>query len=242
MKIALIGSGKMGKAIEEMAKLAGHHIYLRIDSKNIASVTAGELSEADVAIEFTRPDAAADNLIKCLEAKVPVVCGTTGWIDRYEEVSERFMKNSGSLLTASNFSVGVQLFFRLSRELAALMNRHPQYAAHLKEIHHIHKLDKPSGTALHTVNEIMEAHPSYHSWALSVPEQEFQSDILPVESLREADVIGIHEISWSSPIDKISLRHEAFNRDGFAQGALLAAEWLIGRKGVFTMEDVLFGK
>ncbi|MBL7924018.1 MAG: 4-hydroxy-tetrahydrodipicolinate reductase [Bacteroidia bacterium] len=241
MNIALIGTGKMGMAVEEQALAGGHQIVLRINHLNRHEFSLADLKKADVAIEFTRPDAVAANLLWCLEAGIPVVSGTTGWHEQWEEVREHFRKEGGSLLTATNFSVGVNIMFQLSRELAAWMNKHPEYHPFLEEVHHTRKLDKPSGTALTLAHDLMQSHEQLKSWALVQGNLELQHDVLPIHSIREGDVIGQHEISWVSPIDKISIRHEAFSRDGFAAGALLAASWLKDKKGVFGMGDVLFG-
>ncbi len=242
MKIALIGTGKMGAAVKQRALLAGHSVVLEINHLNRNQFSLKDLKMADVAIEFTRPDAVKQNLNWCLEAGVPVVCGTTGWQDHATEVYKRFNEQQGSLVSASNFSIGVNLMFKLSRELAAWMQLHPEYKPFIEETHHTLKLDKPSGTALTIASELMQSNNHIRSWALTQGNIELGVDVLAIHSIREGDVIGKHEMRWTSPIDKISITHEAFNRDGFAAGALLAATWLIGKKGVFGMEDVLFGK
>lgn len=241
MKIALIGTGKMGNAVAEKAILAGHEIVLRINENNPQDLAPARLKTADIAIEFTRPDAAVNHLYACLEAGIPVVCGTTGWHEQYEDVRHRFLKENGSLLTATNFSIGVNIFFRLNAELAKWMNQQPTYKPSLEESHHTQKLDKPSGTAVTLANDLIHAHTDTRRWELKDGNEEATSNVLGIHSIREGQVIGIHEVNWTSPIDKISIRHEAFNRDGFASGALLAAEWLSGKKGVFGMSDVLFG-
>jgi len=242
MKIALIGTGRMGQAVEAMAVAAGHEIVLRINASNRHHLTHEELQKAEVAIEFSRPDAVVDNLMVCLSAGIPVVCGTTGWHEQFEAVKARFSEGAGALLSATNFSIGVNLLFQLNRELAKWMNKFPEYAPALEEIHHTRKLDKPSGTAVTLGMGIIEQHPLIKKWVLCEPQTSVSKNELPVHSIRENEVIGIHEVSWTSPIDKISLRHEAFNRDGFAAGALIAAEWIIGKKGVFGMNDLLFSK
>lgn len=241
MKIALIGTGKMGNAVAEKALLAGHEIVLRINEENPQDLSPARLQTADIAIEFTRPDAAVNHLYACLTAGIPVVCGTTGWHDQYDEVKERFIKEKGSLLTATNFSIGVNIFFRLNAELAKWMNQHPSYLPALQESHHTQKLDKPSGTAVTLANDLIQAHHDTRRWSLQNSNEAVESNVLGIQSIREGQVIGIHEVTWKSPIDQISIRHEAFNRDGFASGALLAAEWLSQKKGVFGMSDVLFG-
>jgi 4-hydroxy-tetrahydrodipicolinate reductase len=241
MDIILIGTGKMGQAVEKTALAAGHTILLRIDSSNRQELESLRLHNPAVAIEFTRPEAAVDNLLLCLEAGIPVVCGTTGWQDRMDEVQLAFKKKGGSLLTASNFSIGVQLMFRLNQQLAAWMNKRPDYSARISESHHPHKLDKPSGTALTLAGDILQLNSSYNSWILANENMQVQSDQLPVQSHRIPDAIGEHVVTWESEIDELSIRHVAHNRDGFARGAVLAAEWLQDQKGFFSMEDVLFG-
>jgi 4-hydroxy-tetrahydrodipicolinate reductase len=241
MKIALIGTGKMGKAVAEKALQAGHEIVLSINEENPQDLSPSRLQTADIAIEFTRPDAAVKHLYACLAAGIPVVCGTTGWHEQYEEVRARFLNENGTLLTATNFSIGVNIFFRLNAELAKWMSHHPTYKPSLQESHHTQKLDKPSGTAVTLATDLINSHPDTTSWALQESNEAGESNVLSIQSIREGQVIGIHEVEWKSPIDRISIRHEAFNRDGFAAGALIAAEWLSGKKGVFGMSDVLFG-
>lgn len=242
MKIAMIGTGKMGMAAAAAARQAGHEIVLEINHLNRSEFSVKDLSKVDVALEFTQPDAAVDNLYWCLEAGIPVVSGTTGWHEHYEQVRERFMKMNGSLLTATNFSVGVNIMFELSKQLATWMNDHPQYEASMSETHHTRKLDKPSGTAVTLASDLLNAHKFYQKWELVEGNHKQEKVVLPIHAIRENEVIGMHEISWESSIDKISILHEAYNREGFAQGAVIAAEWLKGKIGVFGMSDVLFGK
>ncbi len=242
MKIALLGTGKMGKAIAAKALEAGHQIVLQINELNLQDLTTQNLKKADVAIEFTRPDAVLDNLYKCLEAGIPVVCGTTGWHNSFEEVRRRFIAANGTLFSATNFSIGVNLLFQLNLELAKWMNDFPAYQPHLEEIHHTHKLDKPSGTAVTLAQGITEQYQAINNWRLAEEGQQPSAHELRITSIREDEVIGIHEVCWTSTIDKISIRHEAFNREGFVNGALIAAEWLIGKTGVFGMNDLLFSK
>lgn len=241
MDIILIGYGKMGQAVEKAALAAGHNIVLKIDSSNKGQLAKHHLNSGEVAIEFTQPSSAVDNLLMCLEAGIPVVCGTTGWHERFEEVRSAFLKKDGSLLTASNFSVGVQLMFRLNLQLASWMSKQSGYNVRISESHHPQKLDKPSGTAVTLASDILESHPSYRSWLLTDDFHDVQSDQLPVQSSRIPDAVGEHTVTWQSDIDELSIRHVAHNRDGFARGALLAAEWLRDKKGVYGMEDVLFG-
>jgi 4-hydroxy-tetrahydrodipicolinate reductase len=239
MKLAIIGTGKMGQAIEKMALLQGHEVVLKINEENRESLSNGDLKKADVAIEFTQPAAAVDNLYHCLEAGIPVVCGTTGWHNRIDEVSNQFQQKNGTLFHASNFSVGVNIMFELNKVLAGWMQQHPDYHVSISEIHHTHKLDKPSGTAVTLAQGIIDKNNGTEEWHLS-DEQNSNTKSIAIEALREEGIVGDHTVEWKSPIDRISIRHEAFSRDGFASGALLAASWIIGRKGVFTMNDILF--
>jgi len=239
MKIAIIGTGKMGQAIEKMALTQGHEIVLRINEENRESLTNGDLKKADVAIEFTQPAAAVENLYHCLEAGIPMVCGTTGWHNRIEEVSNKFKEKNGTLLHASNFSVGVNIMFELNKVLSRWMQQHTDYHVSISEIHHTHKLDKPSGTAVTLAQGINSANKGTEGWHLS-EETDKKPNSIAIEALREEGVVGDHTVEWKSSIDRITIRHEAFSRDGFASGALLAAGWIKDRKGVFTMNDILF--
>jgi 4-hydroxy-tetrahydrodipicolinate reductase len=234
MKIAIIGYGKMGKTIERVARERGHEIALIIDQDNKDDLD--RLSEADVAIEFTRPESALTNLLSCLQHGVPVVCGTTGWLDHWEAVSARFTAEDGALLYASNYSIGVNIFFEINRRLAELMAAQPQYEVRLEEIHHTQKLDAPSGTGITLANDILKALPRKSHW-VNRPAQ--TADELPIISKREDPAPGTHTIEYVSPIDSILIRHTAHSREGFASGAVLAAEWLLGKRGVFGMRDVL---
>jgi len=240
MKIAMIGTGKMGEAAANAARNSGHEIILQINHLNRAEFTVEDLRKADIAIEFTQPNAVIENLYWCLEAAIPVVTGTTGWHDHYSEVRDRFVEEKGSLLAATNFSVGVNILFELNKQLAEWMKDHPSYQPHLEESHHTIKLDKPSGTAVTMALDLLQNNANYRDWKLEESNLDVPKNVLGIQSIREGDVIGMHEMTWTSPIDKISIKHEAFNRDGFAQGAVLAAEWLKGKIGVFGMADVLF--
>jgi 4-hydroxy-tetrahydrodipicolinate reductase len=237
MKIALIGTGKMGQAIEQLAIGRGHEIVLKLNHENIDSFNNEEFKSADVAIEFTRPDAAIGNLKRCLAANIPVVCGTTGWYNELNQITDLFNNENGSLVYASNFSVGVNMMFELNRILAKWMQSHQEYNVSLSEIHHIHKLDKPSGTAVTLASGIIENNNHYTNWALDHKNE----NAIYIDAQREPDVIGTHDVKWESPIDIIQLHHHAKSRDGFALGALHAAEWIVGKKGVYTMKDILFG-
>lgn len=236
MKIALIGYGKMGKAIEQIAMERGHEVILRITSSNKHSLTNGDLSKADVAIEFTRPDSAIDNIYSCFHANVPVVCGTTGWQSRLKDVKDSCHKKDQALLYASNFSIGVNLFFAINRYAAQLFNDHPDYRVSIEEIHHVHKLDAPSGTAITLAETIIAEHSGLSSWT---SEDNPAAGKVPVKAIRTDEVPGTHSAFFSSEIDTIELKHTAHNRKGFAFGAVIAAEWLRGKTGCYTMQDVL---
>jgi len=236
MKIALIGYGKMGKAIEEIAISKGHEIVLKIDVSNIADFTKENLTKADVAIEFTTPHTAFDNVMKCLEYNVPIVCGTTGWLSRWNEAKEFCDKQNGTLLYASNYSIGVNLFFELNTFLAKLMSNHPDYNASLEETHHTQKKDSPSGTAITLADQVLEYIKSKKQW---VNHTSNHKEDLEIISERIDPAPGIHKIKYNSAIDDIEIIHTAHNRKGFAGGAVLAAEFVSNKKGIFTMKDVL---
>lgn len=236
MKIALIGYGRMGHEIETIALKRGHVISLIIDQYNPDDLSEENLSGVDVAIEFSSPDAAFNNITKCLEEVVPVVSGTTGWLENYEKVIDLCRKNKSSFIHSSNFSIGVNLLFRLNTELARLMDHYADYSVFIDEIHHTKKLDAPSGTAISLADGIIEHHNGYKKWR---PVDDNEPESVPVRSLREGEVPGIHIVTWDSEIDTISLKHEAKNRKGFALGALVAAEFIHTREGIFTMKDVM---
>ena len=235
MKLGLFGYGKMGKAIEQIAEKQGIEIVWRIRRDDVP--TPELLRQADVAIEFTRPEAAFENVMLCLQAGVPVVSGTTGWLNQLPEAQKHCLENGGAMLWASNFSVGVNLFFALNRRLAQLMAARPEYAASLTETHHIHKLDAPSGTALTLANELIQNAEHYKGWSLA-PDAPALGEI-PITAIREGEVPGTHLVRWQSDVDEISIEHKAHSRAGFAAGAVLAAQWLAGKRGVFEMGDVL---
>lgn len=237
LKIGLFGYGKMGRAIEALAAAQDVEIVWRITRENRAELTTERLQKADVVIEFTRPEAAFENTMLCLEAGVPVVSGTTGWLDQLPAARDFCEQNRGALLWASNFSVGVNLFFALNSLLAKMMNERPEYQPALTEIHHAHKLDAPSGTAVTLANEIIARVDRSTGWALS-PESP-GAGAIPVTALREGEVPGTHIVQWKSPVDEISIEHRAHSRTGFASGAILAAKWLKGRQGFFSMKDAL---
>ncbi len=236
MNIALIGYGKMGKAIEEIAIQRGHHLILIIDIDNLDELNGANLSKADLAIEFTGPHSAFENVMKCLQGGVPVVCGTTGWQEKQEEAKQYCISHNGTLLFASNFSVGVNIFFELNKKLAALMASHPEYDVNLIEVHHTQKKDAPSGTAITLAEEILELIPRKKTW---VNHPSHRADELVIASERVDPAPGIHKVRYNSPIDDIQIIHEAHNRKGFAIGAVLAAEFIQDKKGIFSMKDVL---
>jgi len=243
MKAAIIGYGKMGHAVEKFLLQRGHEVVCRIDVDNEADFGSAEFASADVAIEFSRPAAAVDNYKRAFAAGVPVVSGTTGWLDQKTEVEAMVADMNATLLWTSNFSIGVNLFMRVNSYLAKLMDGFPQYGAALKEIHHIHKLDHPSGTAITLAEGIAGANSRYTGWEETDREGDEVSDgKIPVAHERLGEVPGTHIISWTSPVDRITIEHEAFSRDGFALGAVLAAEWVASdpaRRGILTMNDFL---
>lgn len=236
MKIALIGFGGMGKVIEGKAIARGHEIVLRV-TKDSDSSWKNELKNADVAIEFTQPEAAVENIYTCFEQNIPVITGTTGWFHQLHEVSDRCIDMNQALFYASNFSIGVNIFFQLNRQLARLMATHNAYEVGMEELHHTRKKDAPSGTAITLAEGIIAEHPTYKSWRKS--EGSVVPLSLPIHSIRQDDIPGTHSISYYSEIDSIKITHTAFNRDGFAMGAVVAAEFLRGKKGVYTMSDLL---
>lgn len=233
MKIALIGYGKMGKAIEEIAVERGHEIVVRA---GIAGFSDEEVQRADVAIEFTRPDAAVSNLTQLINAGVPTVCGTTGWTEQAAAIEQLCTTKKGSLLHASNFSLGVNLFFELNIQLTKLMQGHSDYQAEMLEIHHTAKKDAPSGTAITLAHGLMDNDHRYNHWSLNGTDG---NDALPIYAERIDPTPGTHTVTWKSDIDDISISHIAHSRKGFALGSVLAAEYIHNKKGIFTMRDVL---
>jgi 4-hydroxy-tetrahydrodipicolinate reductase len=236
VKIALIGYGKMGKAIEKIAHEMGHEIVGKFGRSAPPSISA--LKPADVAIEFTQPELAPKHIALCKAAGIPVVVGTTGWYAHFEDIKQQF-HSEGALFTATNFSIGVNITFYVNRVLAGIMNRYPEYAAGITEIHHTQKIDAPSGTAISLAEGIIKENLSFDNWELSNEEKQAFGGKIPIHAVRENDVPGTHTISWNSAIDNISITHLAHNRQGFAKGAVLAAEWIIGKQGVYSMEDML---
>jgi 4-hydroxy-tetrahydrodipicolinate reductase len=233
MKILLLGYGKMGKTIEQRAILKGHEIVGRINSKE--ELEAFNLN-ADVAIEFSEPSAAPDNLRWCLKNQLPVVCGTTGWLDQKPMIDQEFAAQGGALFYAANYSLGVNLFFKLNEALARLMNHASQYQLSMEEIHHTEKKDSPSGTALALARQVIAIHKGYQHWQEGLTAE---TGILPIHSVRLPGVPGTHILRYQSEMDEIEIKHIAHSREGFADGAVMAAEWLQGRQGLFSMEDLL---
>lgn len=238
MNIGIYGYGKMGKVIESCAEARGHMITMKVGSNNAGQ----QPTNVDVAIEFSRPETAVKNIELLLEAGVPVVVGTTGWYDQVNRIKDLIQENNGALLYASNFSIGVNLFFRINKLLASLMDKQDQYKAELIEEHHVHKLDSPSGTALTLTRDLILQHHGYNAYSMDEPSEH---DV-PITAIREAEIPGTHRIRWISEEDEITIEHKAFGRTGFAEGAVKAAEWLAApgsdgqkKSGLFTFEDVL---
>jgi 4-hydroxy-tetrahydrodipicolinate reductase len=236
MNIALIGYGRMGHEIETMAIERGHKIKLKIDIDNRDDFTSENFKEIVVAIEFSSPDSAFENIAKCLEIKKPVVSGTTGWLKNYDKAVDLCNKMETSFIHSSNFSVGVNILFKINSDLARVMEPYKEYIPLIEEIHHIKKLDAPSGTAITLAESIKANHKGYDGWCF---ENNKKKNCIAIRSIREGIVPGTHSIEWNSEIDSITLKHEAKGRKGLALGAVLAAEYISGRKGVFKMSDVL---
>lgn len=236
MNIALIGYGKMGKTIEQLAIKRGHNVPVKIDLENISDFNANTFSTIDVAIEFTSPHTALQNILKCIEIETPVVCGTTGWLTSLDQVEEKVASLNGSFLYASNFSVGVNIFFEINKKLAQLMNGMNQYDISIKEIHHTQKKDAPSGTAITLAEQVIDNNQLKNKWVNNIPETASE---LVIESERIDPYPGLHEVKYSSEIDEITIVHNAHNRNGFALGAVMAAEFIHNKKGIFKMKDVL---
>jgi len=236
MKIALIGYGKMGREIEKIAIRRGHDIVLKIDITNAKEFTIENLKKADVVIEFTNPDAAANNIKTCMDAGVPVLSGSTGWLTQWQEIEDYCKEKNGALLYASNFSIGVNIFFELNKKLASLMASHKEYDVSIEEIHHTQKKDAPSGTAITLAEQILEHNQQKKRW---INKESSNSEELIISSKREDAAPGTHKVTYLSAIDEIEIIHTAHNREGFATGAIIGAEFIKGKKGVFGMKDVL---
>lgn len=230
MKIALVGYGKMGKIIDGVSQSRGHEVVARLRE----TPTIENLNDADVVIEFSNPEVAFQNIKTCLENKIPVICGTTGWLDKKPEIERIAMENGTAFLYGSNFSLGVNLFFALNENLAKMMNKFSEYNCQLEEIHHIHKLDAPSGTAISLAEGIIH-NSNFEAWKLD----ETKEKELGIFAIRENEVPGTHSVFYRSEVDEIEIKHTAYNRNGFALGAVIAAEWIVDKKGVFAMKDVL---
>ena len=236
MKIILVGYGKMGKTIEELAVSRGHEVVLRIDLDNAADLNRETAEKADVVIEFTGPHSAFENVVRCLDLGLPLVCGSTGWLDRFAEAENICRKNNGSFLYASNFSVGVNIFFEINRTLARLMSAHPEYDVSITEVHHTQKRDAPSGTAITLAEQVLTDVTTKQQW---VNHESQKAEDLVITSERKDPFPGLHKVTYASAIDDIEIIHNAHSRTGFALGAVLAAEFIWNKKGVFSMKDVL---
>lgn len=235
-RIALVGYGKMGKAIERIAIERGNTVPVIIDVNNIEELKTTTLAQVDVAIEFTRPESAYKNISSLIKNSIPVVSGTTGWLEQKAEIEQLTEENETAFFYASNYSVGVNLFFHLNKQLAKMMNQFSNYNVEMEEIHHIHKLDAPSGTAITLAEGLIEEIDRKKSWKL---DNESTADQLKIVHKREGEVPGTHIVTYNSPIDSIEISHTAHSREGFAQGAVIAAEFLAGKKGIFGMNDLL---
>lgn len=233
MKIALIGYGKMGKTIERLAIARGHEITEKFSQSN--PFLHATSVNADVAIEFTEPNLVKSHIEHCCKLNLPVVVGTTAWYADFESIKNTVISQNASLFYATNFSLGVNLYFEANKYLAKLMSNYPQYSCSIEEIHHTEKKDAPSGTAITAAESIIENHTGYNTWDLSIKSDE----IIKINALRLPNVPGTHHVFYENEIDKITLSHEAKSRDGFALGSIVAAEWLLSKKGVFTMKDLL---
>ena len=232
----MIGYGRMGHEIESIAIKRGHSIKLIVDQYNEDDLNSANLKGIDVAIEFSSPDAALNNIIKCLSEKVPVVSGTTGWLQDYNKAAEACIGNNTAFIHSSNFSIGVNLLFRLNSELAKQMEHYNDYTVSIEEIHHTKKLDAPSGTAIVLAGGIIDKHSRYKKWCTDNDKKDL---CIPIRSIRQGDIPGAHTVTWDSEIDTISIKHEAKNRKGLALGAIIAAEYIHLRKGVFTMNEIM---
>ena len=236
LKIAIIGYGKMGKAIEAIATEDGHEVVLKIDIDNADELTSENLKRSDVAIEFTTPGTAVNNILQCFDAGVPVVCGTTGWLERLEEVKQICKQKNGTFLSTTNFSIGVNIFFEINKYAAALMNSHKEYNVSIEETHHTQKKDAPSGTAITLAEQILAQTEIKTRWVNNTTDNVNELEIV---SKRIDPAAGIHKVKYSSAVDDIEIIHTAHNRHGFAKGALLAAAFIKDKKGIFTMQEVL---
>ncbi len=235
LRIAIVGYGKMGKTIERLAEQRGHHIIAKIGRQNAKELLSIKRSECDVAIEFSSPDSVLNNLDLLSKAGINTVCGTTAWLDHYNRICSQFVDKKAGFLYASNFSVGVNIFFKVNKYLAQLIGSRSEYDISMREEHHIHKKDAPSGTAITLVDDIIKSSNHKTSWSLGSADEQS----IAIETVREGDIKGTHIVNYDSEIDSISISHTAHTREGFALGALLAAEYLDQKSGIFTMDNVL---
>lgn len=235
MNIALFGYGKMGKEIETIALKRNHNVVLKIDRSNALTITTADLKEADVIIEFSTPHIVLENIKKCINAQIPVVVGTTGWYNNFNEIKKLCEEKNSSLFYATNFSLGVNLFFKINTYLAELMNNYADYDVSMEEIHHIHKLDKPSGTAITLAEQILKEIKRKNSWSITNKD----TNTLFINDIRDGEVPGTHIVKYQSEVDDIEIMHKAHNRKGFALGAVIAAEFLHNKKGIYTMSDLI---
>jgi 4-hydroxy-tetrahydrodipicolinate reductase len=236
MKITLIGYGKMGKEIEQIAISRNHTFPLIIDIDNSNELTIENLRKTDVAIEFSKPETAVANIRKCFEAGVPIVCGTTGWMDKFDDIKNECLKSNNTFFYSSNYSLGVNIFFKINSFLAKIMNNFPQYEVEMEEVHHTQKLDAPSGTAISLANDIIKQINRKTQWQLDGQDS---PEKLKISAVRRDTVPGIHTIKYDSEIDFIEMTHSAKNRQGLALGAIIAAEFIADKKGVYSMDDIL---
>ena len=236
MKVAILGYGKMGQIIEKIALERGHNILLKINLNNIDELNIENLKKADVVIDFSTPESAKSNITLSIDANKPIISGTTGWLNDFKEIKDYCIKNNGTFLYASNFSLGVNLFFELNKNLAKLMKKHKQYQINLTEIHHSEKLDAPSGTAISLAEQIISESDIKNKWTIN---SENSDEELKIDAQRKGNITGTHSVNYKSETDSILIKHEAHSRDGFALGAIIAAEWIINKKGVFRMHDVI---
>jgi 4-hydroxy-tetrahydrodipicolinate reductase len=245
LKIALLGYGKMGKAVEKIALSKNHEIVYKVNLENAYDFMPISLENVDVAIDFSMPSAAVENILKCFEAKVPIVVGTTGWYDQFDFIKEKCLTEGQSMVYSSNFSIGVNIFYKLNKILAKMMAEQTDYDVMIDEVHHTEKKDHPSGTALSLAKQILTENKTKTEWKgrliynENTPSQSAKPHELLIESRRLQDVTGDHTVRYESIIDEIQITHKAKSRYGFAKGALLAAEWIIGQKGLYTMDDIL---
>lgn len=236
LKIIIIGYGRMGREIKPVAEKRGHEVFMTIDKDNQEDFTPENLKKADVAIEFTQPDTAFDNIMKCFESNLPVVSGTTGWMDRFYDIRRYCLENDQAFFHAANFNIGMNLFFKVNEYLAKIMNHYSNYDVEIEETHHVHKVDAPSGTAVKLAESLINEIKRKNRWK---KEKSEKSDEILVKSIREDEVPGIHKVMYSSSFDEVELKHSAKSREGFALGAVMAAEFIHDKQGIYSMDDLL---